>query len=769
MLSGHAVYIEIKAELENLCSSAQTLELRGFVHRRLGELALVYSNVVDASVGTDDGDADAAGTVSDSVGPAIPCWAIELTSALGMRMFDVQNDLARMVCGRSATALVIRLRWLFVTVAIFGAAVPVILIFGMHWASGGLGQFALAYERPLWLEVWTCVGMWLCVCVMLLAYSSMQREIAWMALKQVSTLWIIAIAGVFVAALASLYEFGVHRSTWFDLSTYVVCALFFPLIALADALPPKLRLPVLRVLGPFALGATAAVALVLRLPAASDTPGELAWTVMGTDTVTNLQALSYSATVLAVLLAEGVLCAWVFPTELAFITDAVQIADHNTPEPPSAMVSPLDTGQAGHVEGTPTTCTPPAVLAAIAQRLDVVGTELAAMYAAASGAERLQVGERIRIHLHTLQLPYANMPQEGEDSLPSLGAYADASVGTDDVEVDVQFGRLTRRHSTVPEMLNLLESGIASSIMIELAPCHGPCTFDVQNDFSRMVCGRSAAALVIRLRWLFVTVAIFGAAVPVLVFYGMHWASGGLGQFALAYEWPLWLEVWICVGWWLCVCVMLLAYASMQREIAWMALKQVSTLWIIAMTGTFVAALASLFEFGVRRSMWVVLPVSVGNALFFPLLAMVDALPSKLRLLGLRVLGPISLGLAVAVALVLRLPTAKGTPGELVWTVMGVNTVTNLQALTYSATVLAVLLAEGVAKGWVFPTELAFIRTSWHVAECVSSAAVVQGVHAAPAASASVAPHPLAPNSLERGLGASAAASTSVRLRGIMP
>ncbi len=199
MLSGHAVYIETKAEeLENLCSSAQTLELRGFVHRRLGELALGYSNVVDASVGTDDGDADNAGTVrQDSVGPAIPCWAIELTPALGTRMFDVQNDFSRMVCGRSAAALVMRLRWPFVTVAIFGAAVPVILIFGMHWASGGLGQFALAYERPLWLEVWTCVGMWLCVCVMLLAYSSMQREIAWMALKQVSTLWIIAMTGSF--------------------------------------------------------------------------------------------------------------------------------------------------------------------------------------------------------------------------------------------------------------------------------------------------------------------------------------------------------------------------------------------------------------------------------------------------------------------------------------------------------------------------------------------------------------------------------------------
>ncbi len=102
------------------------------------------------------------------------------------------------------------------------------------------------------------------------------------------------------------------------------------------------------------------------------------------------------------------------------------------------------------------------------------------------------------------------------------------------------------------------------------------------------------------------------------------------------------------------------------------------------------------------------------------------------------------MGALAAVALVLRLPTAEDTPGELVWTVMGTDTVTNLQALTYSCTVLTLLLAKGVVKSWVFPNRLAFIQTSLSVAECVSSAAAVQG----PASSASVAPSPLGPNSL---------------------
>ena len=256
---------------------------------------------------------------------------------------------------------------------------------------------------------------------------------------------------------------------------------------------------------------------------------------------------------------------------------------------------------------------------------------------------------------------------------------------------------------------------------------------------------------------------ILGAVVPVLVMFAVHWASGGLGQFALAYEWPLWLEVWVCVGWWFSVPVQLLCFASMQREIAWMALKQVSTMWIIAMTGVWVAAFVSLWELGVRRSTWVVLPVYIGCALFFPLIAMADALPPKLRLHALRFLGPFALGCVAANALLLRLPTAEDTPGKLVWTVMGTDTVTNLQAITYSATVVTVLLAKGILRAWVFPDQLAFVQASLCVTELAADAAVSRdpitpraptafsSAQAPPGASASVAPHPLDPSSLARG------------------
>jgi hypothetical protein len=291
--------------------------------------------------------------------------------------------------------------------------------------------------------------------------------------------------------------------------------------------------------------------------------------------------------------------------------------------------------------------------------------------------------------------------------------------------------------------------GIPSTV--ELRAHHWTRKFNMQRDVASLVCCRSAAPLAIRLRWPSIAIAAIGAGVPVLVGFAVHWANGGLGQFALAYSWPLWLEVWVCVGYWLTVGVQLLWYSSLQRDIAWMALQQFSTMWIIAMTGVYVAGLVSLYEFGVHRSSWISLPVYISLSLLFPLVSMADALPPKLRLRILRFLGPLALGSVAAIVLVLRLPTAEGTPGKLVWTVMGTDTVTNLQALTYSGTVTMVLLIKGVFRAWVFPDRLAFIQTSLCVAELAEGSAPPlerwTGQHALPVvaltARASVAPQPL--------------------------
>jgi hypothetical protein len=283
------------------------------------------------------------------------------------------------------------------------------------------------------------------------------------------------------------------------------------------------------------------------------------------------------------------------------------------------------------------------------------------------------------------------------------------------------------------QVIEALDRRIPSATLVGLIPNLGTRTFDVQRDVASLMCCRSAAALAIRLRWPSIVIPALSVGVSTLVIFALHWANGGWGQFAFAYAFPFWLEVWHCAGWWLTLGVLLLWYASLQRELAWMALKQFSTMWVIAMTGVLVAGWVSLYEFGVHKSTWVSLPVYLAVALIFPLIALADALPPKLRLLGLRFLGPFGLGSMAAVSLGLRLPTAEDTPGKLVWTVMGTDTVTNMQALTYSATVMTVLLAKGVFRAWVFPNQLAFVQASLCVAELAAhtSASYRPGPHAA--------------------------------------
>ena len=735
---------DIGEELAKLCrlaSRAEALDLRRFIHRRLTELSLGYRNVVDANVGTEDGDAaspDGAGLVA----AALP-WAIELSAQSDTHTFDVACDLARIAFGRSAAALAIRLRWTGVLIGIFGVAVPMLAVFVVHWATVEVGQYALAYKWPRWLEVWVCAGFWLTVSIELLWFASMQRKMALLALRQLSTLWAITISGIWTAGLVSLFQVGVHKDLWVVLPMYIALMLFFPLIAMADALPPKLRLRILRFLGPVALGAIGANALALRLPTAADTPGCVIWTVMGSDTLTNLQALAYSSSVLAMLLVKGVMRSWVFPSKLAFITGAVKVSEHGGPML-THRVSALSSHQAEDVPVRVQVRDPiSGTRTRVAMYLDTVGTKLEAIHSAAARAERLGMCKHIRLHLRELQLQYAH----AEDG-PNLGScgvttYADASIGTEAVDIARPRCVNLRRVSTM-QVLAALNLG-TSAMTIELRPQHGTRTFDVQNDLARMVCGRSASALAVQLRWPTVSIAVLGAVMPVMAIFVVHWANGGLGQFALAYAWPLWLEVWVCMGWWSSVALLLLWYASMQRQIAWMALTQFSTVWVIAMTVVFVTGLVSLWEFGVHQSTWVVLPVYIGCVLVFPLVSMADALPPTLRVLALRFAGPFVLGCAVSVALVLRLPTAEATPGKILWTVMGTDTIGNLQAVTYSCTVMALLLAKGVLRAWVFPDTLAFIQMNVLVAIGADSDFAPQEMHRASAAK--VAPHPLDPSS----------------------
>ena len=78
---------------------------------------------------------------------------------------------------------------------------------------------------------------------------------------------------VFVAGDAHNLTIALQRELWIDLPVYIALLLFFPLVAMADALPPGLRVYVMRYLVSGVMSLLALLALALRLPAAAGTPG----------------------------------------------------------------------------------------------------------------------------------------------------------------------------------------------------------------------------------------------------------------------------------------------------------------------------------------------------------------------------------------------------------------------------------------------------------------------------------------------------------------
>jgi hypothetical protein len=280
--------------------------------------------------GADWGASSPAGTALDD--DALPTWAARTVPVDGVRTFDVARDVASLVFGVSVADLAVRFRWPCIFVSIVGGVTPITLVFWVHWVRGGWGEYALAYPRPYWNDLWQAAGLWATVPVLLLWFGSLQRDVAWLALKQPSTWWVTLMTAMFTAGDASHLTFALQRELWIDLPVFICCMLIFPLVAMADALPPGLRLPMLRFAGTGLMGLMAVMAVLPRLPSAADAPGCVLWAVMGVDTITNIQAIAYSSTVLVVLLAEGSARAWVWPNQLAFIREPIELRLHEPPE-----------------------------------------------------------------------------------------------------------------------------------------------------------------------------------------------------------------------------------------------------------------------------------------------------------------------------------------------------------------------------------------------------------------------------------------------------
>jgi hypothetical protein len=147
-----------------------------------------------------------------------------------------------------------------------------------------------------------------------------------------------------------------------------------------------------------------------------------------------------------------------------------------------------------------------------------------------------------------------------------------------------------------------------------------------------------------------------------------------------------------------------------------------------------VACEVSLLSFGCGKPLYFTLPVYVGHALFFPLIAMADALPRSLRLVVLRFFGPAAVAVLGGIAIWLQLPAAAHAPGVRTLTVLGVETISNLNCLSKAATILLILVAKGVLRGWLYPENLSFLRAPIMTRKGVAVSSVGPG-HERPAVS----------------------------------
>ena len=242
-----------------------------------------------------------------------------VTSAVKETVFHLEHDLASALCGHTASRLVAT-RWFrltFTATVCFGALLPEAL--QVVLADCEFGQLPWLYPVPFWLDLWRCLGYWAASPFYFPLFGAMQRELLLKSLSQMSSVWIIVVTCGYISALVSLFTVGLGRSIWLDLPRYAVLLVFFPFMALSDALPEVVRRDVIRYAGAAACVIMATIVTFLNLPWAADAPGIQMWAVMGVESVTNLNMSPKCASILTLLLLRGVVSAWVWPNRLAFI------------------------------------------------------------------------------------------------------------------------------------------------------------------------------------------------------------------------------------------------------------------------------------------------------------------------------------------------------------------------------------------------------------------------------------------------------------------
>jgi len=126
--------------------------------------------------------------------------------------------------------------------------------------------------KPLWLEMPVFVISTLIVCWLLVAIGAMQKTLARRLFLQAGTVyvWIVPAVYAWLGLYPTYADSPVRGSIWLYLPALVSQMLAYPTVAMSDALPGKLKRPVIRYFLPCATVSLLLLCVFYRLPGAED-------------------------------------------------------------------------------------------------------------------------------------------------------------------------------------------------------------------------------------------------------------------------------------------------------------------------------------------------------------------------------------------------------------------------------------------------------------------------------------------------------------------
>ena len=233
-----------------------------------------------------------------------------------------------------------------------------------------------------------------------------------------------------------------------------------------------------------------------------------------------------------------------------------------------------------------------------------------------------------------------------------------------------------------------------------------PLDVDPENDLAKNWFGTSVTEVVCsrRFNWVVCIVAVLVVAAFVPKIFMEDCTNAKLDLAC-----PMWTYYAEFVIFGVALLVIMVGYGSLQLTIVTMVLKQPRSVYVIFVSVISQVFLAHLNWVVIGSRVWLNVPKFLFSAMLFSLVSLSDALPSKLRLIFLRFVGPVVLILCAQVFVTLSLPSSKTIPGLQLLAVLGVDTITNVDLIARTSLVLGLLLVKGVFNSWRKPQQLAFL------------------------------------------------------------